>query len=97
LRRIVSATFSGAPSPPAISCVRMRSTRSPGKTKPATPLIVPTATVTARMPGPSAAARKPRSPGLISEPWLTGWPALISLRTTVPIRSAAFTPGWPFR
>ena len=30
-----------------------------------------TGTVTARMPGPSAAARKPRSSGPTSEPWVT--------------------------
>ena len=37
LRRIVSETLSGAPSPPpATLCVSTRSTRSPGKTKPAT-------------------------------------------------------------
>ena len=53
LRMMVSEARSGAPSPPpATSWVRTRSTRSPGKTKPATPLVAETATVTARMPGP---------------------------------------------
>ena len=36
-----------------------------------------TGTVMARMPGPSAAARKPRSFGPTSEPRVTGWPAVI--------------------
>jgi hypothetical protein len=44
-----------------------------------------TGTVTARMPGPSAAARKPRSPGFTSAPCVTGCPAVIGMRTTVPI------------
>ena len=43
-----------------------------------------TGTVMARMPGESAAARKPRSCGPTSEPRVTGWPTVIALRTTVP-------------
>ena len=78
LRTIVSETLSGGPSPPPSTCwVSTRSTWSPGKTKPATPVDAFTGTVTARMPGPSAAARKPRSCGPTSEPRVTGWPAVI--------------------
>ena len=49
---------------PSCDCVRIRSTRSPGQTRPARPETASTPTVTARMPDPSTAARKPRSPGL---------------------------------
>ena len=85
LRRIVSETLSGGPSPPpATLCVSIRSMRSPGKMKPATELCMFTGTVTARMPGPSAAARKPRSPARMSEPCTTGWPAAMAVRTTEP-------------
>ncbi len=58
--------------------------RSPGKMKPATELWIDTGTVTARMPGPRAAARKPRSPGRISAPCDTGWPTETAVRTTEP-------------
>ena len=34
--------------------------------------------------------------GRISEPWVTGWPAVISLRTTVPIRLGGSTPPSPW-
>ncbi len=84
LRRIVSDALSDWPSSPLTVCVSTRSTRSPGNTKPATPVWAETGTVTARMPGPSAAARKPLSPGFTSEPCVTGSPAVIGRRTTVP-------------
>ena len=72
LRTMVSDTFRGGPLLALTFCVRTRSTRSPGNTKPATPVKADTGTVTARMPGLSAAARKPRSPGLTSDPCVNG-------------------------
>ena len=54
--------------------VRTRSIRSPGKTKPATEVVAETGTVTARIPGPSAAARKARAPRLTSAARVSRWP-----------------------
>ncbi len=52
-----------------------------------------TGTVMARRPGPSAAARNPRSPGWISVPCVTGEPAEIAVRTTEP--ASWFTSALP--
>eukprot|EP01035_Chromulina_nebulosa_P063690 gene63690-87110_t len=90
------AVLGGPSPPPGTVCVSTRSIRSPGKTKPATPVCTDTGTVTARMPGPSAAARKPRSPGLTSMPWVIGAPAVIALRTPLHLHLlvAVFLAGW---
>ena len=77
LRSTVSVVLSGAPPPsPLTDWVSIRSTWSPGKMKPATPVLSETGMVTARIPGPSAAARKPRSCGATSAPLVSGWPAV---------------------
>ena len=56
--------------------------------KPPTPDLISTGTVIARMPGPSAAARKPRSLGETSDPRVSGAPAVTGSRTTVPSKLA---------
>ena len=62
------------------------STRSPGNTSPEIPEAALTLTETARMPGESTAARKPRSPALTTRLAVIGSPATIPLRTTAPVK-----------
>ena len=66
----------------------MTSTRSPGKTKPAIPVVAEIGTETARMPGERIAAMKPRSPGRTTRFSVTGSPAVIPWRTTAPSKRA---------
>ena len=67
--------------------VRIKSTRSPGKTKPAIPVVALIGTETARMPGVSTAAMKPREPDLTMRPSVIGSPAGMPRRTTAPTSS----------
>jgi hypothetical protein len=60
------------------------STRSPGKTRPATLDGSLTSIEIARIPGVSTAARKPRSPGRAICDSVIGSPATMPLRTTAP-------------
>ncbi len=87
----VSLTRRVAPpwSPEVRDWVRIRSTRSPGKIRPALLVVGVIGTDTARMPGSSTAARKPRSPGLTTAPSVIGSPAAMKPRTTAPIISVS--------
>jgi hypothetical protein len=86
----VSLTRRAPPSPSVGSrvWVRIRSMRSPGKIRPELAEVGVIGTETARMPGSSTAARKPRSPGLTTAPSVIGSPMPIPRRTTAPIISS---------
>jgi hypothetical protein len=74
LRMIVSDTLSAGPSPPPSTCLRQHQVDMVAREDEAGDAgrRTFTGTVMARMPAPSAAARKPRSCGPTSEPRVTG-------------------------
>ena len=71
------------------------STWSPGKTKPEIPEVAVTGTETARMPGRSTAARKPRLPGATILLSVIGSPGPNGSRATQPAKSSiVLAPFW---
>ncbi len=80
LARRSRSSFSWA----SISWVRTTSMRSPGKIRPAMPVVAVTGTEIARWPGFSIAARKPRSPGRTTRVSVIGSPFIRVWRTTAP-------------
>ena len=55
--------------------------------KPDTALVAVAGTLTARRPGCSTAARKPREPGITMSVSTIGWPTWNEVRATAPTKS----------